>query len=64
MNDKDKVKEPEVLRCSDCKHFLYDSRKAHKNLCGKFKERGEPQPCALVRSDKGPCGGHGKAHEK
>jgi hypothetical protein len=50
--------------CSDCKHFVYVEKAAHKNQCKKFKDKGKPMSCAFTRSDKGPCGCHGKAHEK
>lgn len=56
-------KAPPVKTCAECKHFVYQANAAHKNRCGKFKDKGEPMPIAAIRIESGHCS-HGKAFEK
>lgn len=54
--------EKPVKTCAECKHFVYDSKAAHKNQCGKHKDKDKPQPVALIRIEGGKCS-HGKDWE-
>jgi len=50
----------ETKSCANCKHYAYDSQKAHQVTCTKHGG----MPAHSARAENGPCGQDAKHHEE